>query len=205
MKKRRTPITAYRSSFSNNDPDQLIAEIGAMMSGLSDTVRSSIQRELDEIEGTYSPDMLAALEAIRNRIAHGEHAHEPDFVSTNTERVFTITTKTPFKNVEKVLAALAAGETKLPMVDEAHGSVSGKEPIPRPPEAAEKLLYFVLPKRHREAILGDLEEDFPKVCQKFGSRSAMRWYWWHVIGSVLGHVTRSVASLLKAGKRIIGS
>jgi hypothetical protein len=56
------------------------------------------------------------------------------------------------------------------------------ESLPRqlPPRFAEFLVYLIVPKSSREAILGDLEEDFNEVREKFGLRHAKFYYWWQV-------------------------
>ena len=51
------------------------------------------------------------------------------------------------------------------------------------PRTAEYLVYFLLPKKEREAIAGDLEEEYHLIAQKFGSRKANAWYWKQVIFS----------------------
>ena len=52
------------------------------------------------------------------------------------------------------------------------------------PRTAEYLLYFWLPKKDREAIPGDLEEEYNLIAQKFGCRKADVWYWKQVIFSI---------------------
>ena len=55
-----------------------------------------------------------------------------------------------------------------------------------PPKRAEMLLHFGLPKRDRECMIGDLEEEYRTVIlPKYGPRVAMRWYWWQAVRSVI--------------------
>ncbi len=55
-----------------------------------------------------------------------------------------------------------------------------------PPNRAEMLLHFGLPKRDREYMIGDLEEEFRGVIlPKYGPRVAARWYWWQAVRSVV--------------------
>lgn len=55
-----------------------------------------------------------------------------------------------------------------------------------PPNRAEMLLHFGLPKRDREYMIGDLEEEFRDVIlPKYGPRVAARWYWWQAVRSVV--------------------
>jgi hypothetical protein len=54
-----------------------------------------------------------------------------------------------------------------------------------PPRSAERLACYLLPKRLREAILGDLEEDYRTTfLPKFSPREARRMYWSQFIRSV---------------------
>ncbi len=54
-----------------------------------------------------------------------------------------------------------------------------------PPKRAEMLLHFGLPKRDRECMIGDLEEEYRTVMlPKYGTRVAARWYWWQAVRSV---------------------
>jgi hypothetical protein len=60
-----------------------------------------------------------------------------------------------------------------------------------PPRSAERLLYYMLPRKARIAILGDLAEDYwSDFLPKFGAREARRLYWWHAIRSIAAMVTR---------------
>lgn len=53
------------------------------------------------------------------------------------------------------------------------------------PMAGEKLLYLILPKRDREHLPGDLEEEYrTKILPKFGPAYAKRWYWTQVVFSI---------------------
>ena len=54
-----------------------------------------------------------------------------------------------------------------------------------PPKRAEMLLHFGLPKRDREYMIGDLEEEYRTVIlPKYGPGVAARWYWWQAVRSV---------------------
>ena len=54
-----------------------------------------------------------------------------------------------------------------------------------PPKRAEMLLHLGLPKRDRECMIGDLEEEYRRVIlPKYGARVAVRWYWWQAVRSV---------------------
>jgi hypothetical protein len=64
---------------------------------------------------------------------------------------------------------------------------------PSPLAAAERILCYILPKRRREEILGDLEEDYwTTFLPKYGPRKARRMYWSQFIRSVAAIVPWSV-------------
>jgi hypothetical protein len=61
-----------------------------------------------------------------------------------------------------------------------------------PPATAERVLCYLLPRRRREEILGDLAEDYwTEFLPKFGLRAARRMYW--------SQFARSVAATVPAG------
>ena len=66
-----------------------------------------------------------------------------------------------------------------------------------PPLAAERLLYFILPKSQREALPGDLAEEYSnKYVPKFGRRYADAWYWKEVTIAVTAAVGRQIGKFL---------
>jgi hypothetical protein len=48
------------------------------------------------------------------------------------------------------------------------------------PELGQKLLPFLLPRKLRDAVAGDLAQDFQSYVAKFGRTYAVRWYWWEL-------------------------
>jgi hypothetical protein len=50
------------------------------------------------------------------------------------------------------------------------------------PELGQKLLPFILPKKLRAAVAGDLAEDFRTFATKWGRPYALRWLWWELSG-----------------------
>ena len=46
-----------------------------------------------------------------------------------------------------------------------------------PPATATKILTIITPKKYTENILGDLEEDFHRLCKNHSHTTARRWYW----------------------------
>ncbi len=66
-----------------------------------------------------------------------------------------------------------------------------------PPKFAEFLLYVFLKKNDREAILGDLAEDFNVVQSKFGFRYAQFNYWFQVLRSIGPIAIAAIGKLIK--------
>lgn len=62
------------------------------------------------------------------------------------------------------------------------------------PGVAEKFLWL-LPKHIRDPLLGDLEENYPIACQKFGCRYARFWYWWQVLTSIGLSIARAFVKM----------
>ena len=58
------------------------------------------------------------------------------------------------------------------------------EPETLPPRTAEFILWIILSRIDREAILGDLEQDFLEAVDKFGPRHAKFFYWSQVLRSL---------------------
>jgi hypothetical protein len=50
------------------------------------------------------------------------------------------------------------------------------------PDTARKLLPFVLPKKLRAVMDGDLAEDFRTYATQWGRPYALRWLWWELGG-----------------------
>jgi hypothetical protein len=66
-----------------------------------------------------------------------------------------------------------------------------------PPEAAEYLLYLFLSREDREAMFGDLEEEYrTELLPKFGVRGAQFWYWCKVCRSIVPVLCGAAGSLL---------
>lgn len=68
----------------------------------------------------------------------------------------------------------------------------------QPPRRAEYLLRF-LPISHkdREAVIGDLEEEYHDICQQFGQKHALHWYWYQVIVSFWPFFKAAIKSIIK--------
>lgn len=66
-----------------------------------------------------------------------------------------------------------------------------------PPKFAQYLLYLFVNKENRDALLGDLEEDYWDVYNKFGPKKARFFYQWQVCKSIWPLISASVGKLLK--------
>jgi hypothetical protein len=67
---------------------------------------------------------------------------------------------------------------------------------------ADWLAYLFLPKKDREALLGDLHEEAEEVLELFGRRRARIWYWTQVLSSIWPYVGARASKLggwLKVG------
>jgi hypothetical protein len=56
----------------------------------------------------------------------------------------------------------------------------------RPPPLATQIVAGLVPERgYRDAILGDLEEEFGEVCGRSGASTARGWYWSQTLSSIV--------------------
>ena len=66
--------------------------------------------------------------------------------------------------------------------DQIEGSA---EPDPNRPPKMATLLVLLIPKKNREHILGDLDEEYRTILMpRYGRRTANLWYWWQAAISV---------------------
>jgi hypothetical protein len=64
-------------------------------------------------------------------------------------------------------------------------SVAYSGRIPFSPPKVAKFILLLVPKHHRENLIGDLEEEYATILlPEFGVRKARTWYWWQVTLSV---------------------
>lgn len=71
---------------------------------------------------------------------------------------------------------------------------------PTPPQRATKFLYFFLPNRLRENVIGDLAEEFSeKMLPKLGPTGARWWFWKEAIFAI---VALAFSGLIKIFERI---
>jgi hypothetical protein len=71
-------------------------------------------------------------------------------------------------------------------------SVAVKTEI-KPPRLGEYLLYLFLTKRERVSLIGDIEEEYVDVYERFGRRSAKIWYYKQVFDSLRPLIRRALA------------
>lgn len=62
----------------------------------------------------------------------------------------------------------------------------------RPPFNAEYLLYLLLRKEEREALIGDLIEEYGTITRRFNKQRADIWFYKQVLGSLLPLLRRQI-------------
>jgi hypothetical protein len=65
----------------------------------------------------------------------------------------------------------------------------------RPPINAEYVLHLVLGKEEREAVIGDLVQEYGRIRQRFGRRNADIWFYKQVIWSLWPFLRRALVRL----------
>lgn len=76
------------------------------------------------------------------------------------------------------------------------------------PKNAKLILTFLLPRKNRDYILGDLDEDFlHNIIPDYGEKIAKRWYWFQTIRTILEHnsLTARIINIIDAFKKSNGS
>lgn len=71
-----------------------------------------------------------------------------------------------------------------------------------PPQLAKFIIYLLIPKNNREAILGDLEEDFHKAHREFGLSKAKFLYCAQVLRSIWPIIGGAVSKLIKSSIKL---
>lgn len=80
---------------------------------------------------------------------------------------------------------------------------SAPQVLAETPRKAEFLLWVLLPRTQREAVIGDINEGFAQVRERFGARSARTWYWCAVARSLWPIASDCARRLVKWG--IVGT
>ena len=82
----------------------------------------------------------------------------------------------------------------------------GDAPRSADPPCVATFLLLLAPKKHREHLLGDLEEEYRTVIlARFGLRRARVWFWWQVcisLAPLVGQQLRRIAGLAVIWKYI---
>jgi hypothetical protein len=86
-----------------------------------------------------------------------------------------------------------------------HRSLEYSAASETPPQFAKYLIYLLIPRNNREAILGDLEEDFHEVKREFGLRKAKFHYRVQVLRSIWPMIKGMVFNLLIITKKLFTS
>lgn len=80
-------------------------------------------------------------------------------------------------------------------------SVKTAEVADTPPRTA-KFLLLLIPKKNREGILGDLEEEYRTILlPEYGLRLARFYYWWHSLLTGASFLLAGLQSLSRSFKR----
>lgn len=69
--------------------------------------------------------------------------------------------------------------------------------VESPPKFAQFLIYLLVKKDTRDAILGDLEEEYREVFCKFGSNKAKFFYYWQIGRSIWPLVSAFIGKIIK--------
>jgi len=98
-----------------------------------------------------------------------------------------------FRSSASALATALDG--LIALVPHVFESSDARAPHASPPKAGDFLLRLFLPKKDREALPGDLEEEFSIMVEKFGLGRARFWYWTQVITSIAAVVSYRLCKL----------
>jgi len=147
---------------------------------LEGKLRAAIHRDLDEVNILVSPNLKIDAELIekwRRNLLDAEH--EAQIKTGNYKHIIYLEGRGPLAF-----------------------TVEGSSLEPHPPVLGNSLLAIFLDNKHRETLLGDLEEEFLEIAAKHGLNTAKGWYWWQVlrsIGPLLGFgIRRLLAFAIKA-------
>lgn len=105
------------------------------------------------------------------------------------------------RELEKFLKYMSAKLNDLYEFSESHDEVA-QEFRPVPPLNAKFLLHLLLEKKDKEAVIGDLVEDYGKLQQEFGHRRANIWFYKQVASFIYPLLRRFVAKV--GGLIVIG-
>lgn len=128
------------------------------------------------------------LHALRNSLVHGVTTNF-DAVAKAKDGDITIVEVKGSAGMSSALLLRGAGMSNRVFVEGATDAFLVEHLLARlgkrdldVPEIGQKLLPFLLPKKLRDAVTGDLTEDFGIYAAKWGRRYALRWLWWELAG-----------------------
>lgn len=98
------------------------------------------------------------------------------------------------ESLEKEMRGEAAGKISLEpqRFEKQTEPLIRERDIRRPPMNAEYLLYLLLRKEEREAVIGDLIECYNRMLRRFDKHRADLWFYKQVVGSVFPLLRRSL-------------
>jgi hypothetical protein len=101
-------------------------------------------------------------------------------------------------------ATIAAHLKSLPLLlkvkpESRHGGSASETP----PKLPQYLIYLVFPRNNREIMLGDLDEEYREVYEKFGLRAAKLFYYIQVIRSIWPIVGEKIKLIMSSIKLFI--
>ncbi len=108
-----------------------------------------------------------------------------------------------FDSAERQFAAPSFDCIQNLSLEEVHNHRK-REQNTAPPLAGCYLLDLLLPRRHRESLIGDIEQDYrTSILPRYGRTAASIWFWKQVITEIVpGLYLRLVASFIK---RLLGT
>jgi hypothetical protein len=65
------------------------------------------------------------------------------------------------------------------------------------PQAAERLLFYLLSADRLEEAIGDFEDGYKLMFERHGATQARRWYWWQVFKVALIAVFNLVSKIVR--------
>ena len=164
-------------------------------------------------------DLVASFRQPGNKMDHLKYVHDyfvtAECITIDSSHERVIINHADGTEVQISLKKLAIIDAALSQFDNrtSHGDASIRQYVSNEndlPKQAEMLLHFGLPKRDREYMIGDLEEEFHSIIlPKYGPRVAARWYWWQAVRSVAAasggrfRVWMSAGGLYKAAGWIV--
>lgn len=192
----------------------IITDVQQRYSHLSDDERTLITMErVDALPEPKSRgeeiERLAYLSLVEKKIEGYEQAAfeegrrqlaaEPEAVDLLTQEKNNAALEV-IKQAVQVFIVVVKEFYHLPAVLLGMKQAQPKQISTQPPEFATYLLWYLpMNKKIRDAVIGDLEEDFHTVYNRFGRRKAVAWYYYQVTASFWPFLASKVRSLIRLG------